>query len=284
VIGGTNFGSSNQNIISASSSLANLGSGLNIGVIQGSINVPGLGSVTDIGLLARALETQVKATIVERPNIQTLDNEEGKFLVGQNVPFVTGSYANTGTTTTTTTGSTVTPFQTYERHDVGLQLRVKPQISEGGSVRMGIYIEDSSVSSGTSGTGLVLNKRMFETNVVVDDGNFIVISGMLQDQINENQSKVPLLGDIPYLGALFRYDSREHIKTQTLVFLRPIVLRDAKSEGDVARERYEGLRRDLNTTEPRPNLVLPDMHFDALPTLPATATPSATPTQTPDKP
>ncbi|HYA75574.1 MAG TPA: type II secretion system secretin GspD, partial [Burkholderiaceae bacterium] len=141
VIGGTNFGGPTQNIISAASNLTNLGNGLNIGVIKGSITIPGVGSVTNIGLLARALETTANATILSRPNIQTLDNEEGKFLVGQNVPFVSGSYAATGAVTTTT-GTSVTPFQTYERQDVGLQLRVKPQISEGGSVRLAIYIED----------------------------------------------------------------------------------------------------------------------------------------------
>jgi general secretion pathway protein D len=268
VIGGTNFGGTSQNIVSAASSLGNLGAGLNIGVVQGSVNIPGLGTVTNIGMLARALETRANATILERPNIQTLDNEEGRFLVGQNVPFVTGSYANTGSTTTTS-GSTVTPFQTYERHDVGLQLRVKPQISEGGSVRLGIYIEDSSVSSGSSGTDLILNKRMFDTNVVVDDGNFIVISGMIQDQINDNQYKVPLLGDIPWLGTLFRYDKREHIKTQTLVFLRPQVLRDAQSERRLAEDRYDTIRNDLKASNLSERALLPEMKIDPLPATPA---------------
>jgi general secretion pathway protein D len=268
VVGGTNFGSSSQNIISAATSLGNLGAGLNIGVIKGSVNIPGIGTVTNMALLARALETRVNANILERPNIQTLDNEEGKFLVGQNVPFVTGSYANTGTTTTTTTGSTVTPFQTYERHDVGLMLRVKPQISEGGTVRMTIYIEDSSVSSGTSGTDLVLNKRMFETNVVVEDGNFIVIAGMIQDQTNESQYKVPVLGDIPWLGALFRYDTREHIKTQTMVFLRPTVIRNEAGERSVALDRYGYIRDELANNAPAHNLVLHDMNVEALGPMP----------------
>lgn len=264
VIGGTNFGNSSQNIVSAATNLGNLGAGLNIGVVQGSVNIPGLGTITNIGMLAHALETKANATILERPNIQTLDNEEGRFLVGQNVPFVTGSYANTGSTTTTN-GSSVTPFQTYERHDVGLQLRVKPQISEGGSVRLGIYIEDSSISSGSSGTDLILNKRMFETNVVVDDGNFIVISGMIQDQLNSNQYKVPVLGDIPYLGNLFKFETREHIKTQTLVFLRPLVLRDAQSEHGLAQDRYDSIRGDLQKTTLPDGLLLPGMKIDTLP-------------------
>jgi general secretion pathway protein D len=280
VIGGTNFGAAGagQNIIGAAQSVGTLGAGLNIGVVKGTVNVPGLGSVTNIAVLARALETQVNANILSRPNIQTLDNEEGKFLVGQNVPFVTGSYANTGTSTTTA-GSSVTPFQTFERHDVGLQLRVKPQISEGGSVRLTIYIEDSSVSSGTSGTGLVLNKRSFETSVIVEDGNFVVISGMIQDQTNETQYKVPLLGDIPVLGALFRYDTREHVKTQTMVFLRPSVIRDQASASAIALDRYDYIRNEMAGAVPAHNLVLPDMSIAPLPPLPAphAAAPAAAP-------
>jgi general secretion pathway protein D len=258
VIGGTNFGNSSQNIISAASNLTNLGNGLNIGVIKGSITIPGVGSVTNIGVLARALETTANATILSRPNIQTLDNEEGKFLVGQNVPFVSGSYAATGAVTTST-GTSVTPFQTFERQDVGLQLRVKPQISEGGSVRLAIYIEDSSVSPGTSGTDLVLNKRSFETSVIVEDGNFVVISGMIQDQVNESQFKVPLLGNIPLLGALFRYDTREHVKTQTMVFLRPTVIRDEQASRSVMLDRYDYIRNELEKAAPPFNPVLPDM-------------------------
>jgi general secretion pathway protein D len=269
VIGGTNFGNSSQNIISGATSIGALGQGLNIGVIKGTVNIPGIGTVTNIGMLARALETKVNANILSRPNIQTLDNEEGKFLVGQNVPFVTGSYAATGTATTTT-ATAVTPFQTYERHDVGLQLRVKPQISEGGTVRLTIYIEDSSVSSGSSGTDLILNKRSFETNVIVEDGNFVVISGMIQDQTNENQYKVPLLGDIPLLGALFRYDTREHIKTQTMVFLRPTVIRDEAASHEVTLDRYDYIRNELARAAPARHLILPDMSVETLGPLPGT--------------
>jgi len=266
VVGGTNFGSSSQNIVSAASNITNLGPGLNLGVIRGTVTIPGVGQVTNIGLLARALEQTANATILSRPNIQTLDNEEGKFLVGQNVPFVSGSYAATGSTTTTT-GTTVTPFQTFERQDVGLLLRVKPQISEGGSVRLAIYIEDSAVEPGTSGTDLVLDKRSFETSVIVEDGNFVVISGMIRDQVNENQFKVPILGNIPILGALFRYDTREHIKTQTMVFLRPIVIRDEESSHSVVMDRYDYIRAQLAKAAPSSNLVLPDMPTGWLPPL-----------------
>ncbi|SPJ18829.1 Type II and III secretion system protein [Burkholderiales bacterium] len=275
VVGGTNFGNSSQNIISGAESLGNLGQGLNIGVIKGTITVPGIGSITNIALLARALETTANANILQRPNIQTLDNEEGKFLVGQNVPIVTGSYANTGTVTTTNTGSTVTPFQTYQRQDVGMLLRVKPQVSEGGSVRLTIYIEDSSVSSGTSGTELVLNKQSFETSVMVEDGSFVVISGMISDQTNENQYKVPLLGDIPLLGYLFRYDTREHIKTQTMVFLRPTVIRDEAASGTVASDRYDYIRNALAQAQPEHHPVLGNYGIAPLPPMPAKGPPGA---------
>jgi len=247
LVGGTNFGSSN-NIIGAAQNLASVGNGLNIGVIKGQVTIPGIsGAVTNIGALATAFAQVTNANILSRPNIQTLDNEEGRFLVGQNVPFVTGSYAATGTVSTS---AAVNPFQTFERHDVGLQLRVRPQVSEGGTVRLAIYIEDSSVSPGTAGSGLVLNKRSFETSVIVEDGNFVVISGMIQDQVNEDQYKVPVIGDIPLLGRLFRYDHREHVKTQTMVFLRPTVIRDEAQSASLARDRYEYIRNELNGAAP----------------------------------
>jgi general secretion pathway protein D len=264
VIGGTNFGSTSSpttNIIGAAQSIGNLGTGLNLGVVKGTINIPGLGSVTNISVLARALETKANANILSRPNIQTLDNEEGKFLVGQNVPFLTGSYSQTSST------ATVSPFQTYERHDIGLQLRVKPQISEGGTVRLTIYIEDSTVASTSASAGVTLNKRSFETSVIVEDGNFVVISGMIQDQVNESQSKVPLLGDIPWIGALFRYDTREHVKTQTMVFLRPRVIRDENASHEVTADRYAYIRNELTNAAPERNLVLADMPL-AIPPLP----------------
>jgi general secretion pathway protein D len=274
VVGGTNFGGAGTNILGVAQNLGSLGSGLNIGVIKGQVSIPGIsGAVTNIGALASALSSVTKANIVSRPNIMTLDNEEGRFLVGQNVPFVTGSYAATGNTSGS---SAVNPFQTFERHDVGLQLRIRPQVSEGGSVRMAIYIEDSSVSGGTSGSGLVLNKRSFESNVVVADGNFAVISGMIQDQANESVSKVPLLGDIPLLGSLFRYETRDHTKTQTMVFLRPIVLRDEERATSLARERYDYIRNELGDAASDAGSLLGAGGVAPLPALPP-ATPATTP-------
>ena len=133
VIGGTNFGVGGQNIIDAAQNIGAVRQGLNIGIVRGKVNIPGIGEILNLGFLARALETKADANILSTPTIQTLDNEEAKFLVGQNIPLITGSYANTGAGGT---AAGVNPFQTFERRDIGLQLRVRPQISEGGVVRL----------------------------------------------------------------------------------------------------------------------------------------------------
>jgi len=263
VVGGTNFGSGATNIVGLAQNITAPAPGLNLGIIKGQINIAGT-VITNVGLLARALETTANANILSRPNIQTLDNEEGKFLVGQNVPFVTGAYAATGTNT----ASTVNPFQTFERRDVGLQLQVKPQVSEGGVVRLAIYVEDSSVAPGTAGDALVLNKRSFQTNVIVEDGSFVVISGLIQDQANETRSKVPLLGDLPLIGNLFRYDTRTRTKTQTMVFLRPTIIRDEAAAAEIALDRYDYMRTQVEQSRQPNHLVLPNLSVDPLPLAP----------------
>jgi general secretion pathway protein D len=274
-IGGTNFTNgtgTGSNIVGLAGNIASPAPGLNLGIIKGQINIGGT-TITNVGLLARALETMANTNILSRPNIQTLDNEEGKFLVGQNVGLVTGAYANTGTVGT----STVNPFQTFERHDVGLQLAIKPQISEGGTVRLAIYIEDSSVASGSSVDNPVLNKRSFQTNVLVEDGSFVVISGLIQDQADETQNKVPILGDIPLIGRLFRYDTRDHTKTQTMVFLRPTIIRDEKAAADIAVNRYDFMRTQIDRTRQGNLPPLPNLSVDPLPPLMPSARPAAPP-------
>lgn len=284
VIGGTNFTSGQSNLNNAANTnitslAANLGApapGLNVGIVKGTITLPGTNvQITNLGVLARALQSLANTNILSRPNIQTLDNEEGKFLVGQNIGLLTGAYATAASTTTTAAG--INPFQTYDRRDVGLQLAIKPQISEGGTVRLAIYIEDSSIAAGTSATNPVLNKRSFETNVLVEDGSFVVISGLIQDQADETQNKVPVLGDIPFLGRLFRYDSRDHIKTQTMVFLRPTIIRSEDSAAELAIDRYDYIRAQLKDTR-QPDLPpLPDMSLQELPPAPLQARPRVEP-------
>jgi general secretion pathway protein D len=250
VIGGTNFGArgGGTNIIDAAQNLASLGTGLNIGVIRGRVTIPGIGEVTNLGLLARALETRANANVLSRPNIQTLDNEEAKFLVGQNVPFQTGSF------TQGATGAT-NPFQTFERRDIGTQLRVRPQISEGGAVRLSIYLEVSSIAPTTVQGQIVTNKRSFESTVIVDDGNFVVLSGLIEDRSSDSQSKVPLLGDLPLIGGLFRYDNRSRTKTNTMIFLRPYVIRDERASSTLAADRYEFMRAQMVDSQ-RPDTLL----------------------------
>ncbi|RKT63022.1 general secretion pathway protein D [Azonexus fungiphilus] len=237
VIGGTKFGGSGQNIVSAATSIANTGGGLNFGVVNGTINVPGLGTITNLGLLARFLESEVRANILSTPSIMTLDNEEAKIVIGQNLPFVTGAYS-------TTAGSTsVTPFQTYERRDVGLTLKVKPKITEGGVVHIQIYQEASSVQSGTAGnaSGPVTNKRSLESSVLVDDGRLLVLGGLIEDNLGSDEEKVPVLGDVPVLRNLFRYENRSRKKTNLMVFLRPRIVRDERDYDGLTEDRYSQL-------------------------------------------
>jgi general secretion pathway protein D len=264
IIGGTNFGArgGGANIIDASQNLGSLGAGLNLGVIRGSVTLPGIGTITNLGFLARALETVANANVLSRPNIQTLDNEEARFLVGQNVPFQTGSF------TSGTQGAT-NPFQTFERKDIGTQLRVKPQVSEGGAVKMAIYLEVSSIAPTTVQGQIVTNKRSFESNVLVEDGNFVVLSGLIEDRANDGDSRVPLLGSIPLIGWLFRYETRQRTKTNTMIFLRPYVVRDEATSSGLALDRYDYMRSQLATAQKPDNLIFRGFEGRDLPPPPA---------------
>lgn len=259
-IGGTNFGArgTGTNIIDAATNLSTLGSGLNIGVVSGKINIPGVGEVLNLGALARALESDANANILSTPNLVMLDNEEAKIVIGQNVPFVTGSY------TTTTTPS---PFQTIERRDVGLTLRVRPQVSEGGSVKLQIYQEISSLRPTTTASDVITDKRSIESTVLVDDGRILVLGGLIQDTMQDGIDKVPLLGDIPLFGHLFKSETRKRMKTNLMVFLRPYVLRDTAAADGVTSERYDFIRQKQAEFRMQPHFALPDMQMAPLPVL-----------------
>ncbi|CAG0964669.1 Secretin GspD 2 [Burkholderiales bacterium] len=234
-IGGTNFGArgSGQNIIDIAGNIGAAGQGLNIGVVRGQVTLPGIGTIANLGVLARALETQASANILSTPSLLTLDNEEAKIVIGQNVPFITGQYAQTGSATTPT------PFQTIERRDVGLTLKVRPQVTEGGTVRLAIYQEVSNVLDKSNVAGVITNKRSLESTVLVDDGQVVVLGGLIQDSFIDADDKVPLLGDAPLIGSLFRYETRKRSKTNLMVFLRPQVLRSAASGQGVTADRYD---------------------------------------------
>jgi general secretion pathway protein D len=248
---GTNFGSGGSNIVQLATQGAagtvSPGKGLNLGAVSKN------DGVYVLGFLARFLEQNGAGNILSTPNLLTLDNEEAKIVIGQNVPFVTGQFTNTGST-----GGTVNPFQTIERKDVGLTLRVRPQISENGTVRMAIFQEVSSVqaSSLNSSTGLVTNKRSIESNVLVEDGSIVVLGGLLQDEYGDNQEKVPGLADVPFFGHLFKSESRSRKKTNLMVFLRPVVVRDALATENLSMERYDLMRSGQQNAQPKPNAIL----------------------------
>ncbi len=242
----------------------NVGEGLNLGLLR-SIN-----GVVSLAAIARALQSQANTNIVSTPNLITLDNEEAKIVVGENVPFITGQFTGAGGT-----GANANPFQTIERQDVGITLRIKPQIGEGGAVRMQIFQEQSSVlattAAGTTNAGPSTSKRSIEGTVVVDDGQILVLGGLIEDRFITNRSKVPLLGDIPWLGALFRSESRERRRTNLMVFLRPIVMRDAESANRFSVDRYEQMRGQQERSQPPQSLVLPINEAPVLPERPASS-------------
>jgi general secretion pathway protein D len=189
--------------------------------------------------LIQALESDASTNILSTPTITTLDNQEAEIVIGQNVPFITGSYTSTGGTS-----NSVNPFQTVEREDVGLTLRVKPQINEGNSIKLEIEQEISSLNA-TASTGtsdIVTNKRTFKTVLMVDDGNTIVLGGLIEETLKQTEEKVPILGDVPLLGALFRANKTDKVKTNLMVFLRPVVIRDDAITTQIATNKYNYFR------------------------------------------
>ena len=258
VIGGTNLGGSGINL-GGITTLDVLGSGLSLGVLRGTVNIGGI-EVANLNLLARALQSRGGANILSTPNLLTLDNEQASIVVGKTVPFVTGQYITSGG------GTSNNPFQTVQREDVGLTLRVRPQISEGGTVKLEIYQEVSSIDERLSNSaGIVTNKRAIETNVLVDDGQIIVLGGLIEDTVSETREGVPVLSDIPVLGGLFRYDKRQRGKTNLMVFLRPYVVRDAQGGNRVTLDRYDYMRRLQSQLQPGEHGILPTMGAPLLP-------------------
>ncbi len=264
----TGFSSGGDNLVSqaaahAAGSILPPGNGLTLGVFNAS----------GLGALAHALETDTHANILSMPNLITLDNEEAKIIVGQNVPFVTGQY--TTAASSSSNAGVVNPFQTVERQDIGLTLQVKPQISEGGTVKMAIHQETSNIDTtvNTGGAGLATTKRSIDTNVLVNDGQIIVLGGLIDDNMQDTVEKVPGLGDIPLIGALFRYKTRSHVKTDLMVFLRPTIIRNNEQSVSLSGDRYDYIRNaevagqpDQNNLLPNANL-LPNMGAAALPPL-----------------
>jgi general secretion pathway protein D len=268
-VGGTNFGSASAgtNIIGVAQNPLSLvnAKGLNLGLTRGTVTVGGQ-TILNLGMLAHTLDSDGKSHILSTPTLLTLDNEEAKIVIGENVPFITGQYAQTSGSTTPS------PFQTIERKDVGLTLKVKPLITESGTVRLQIYQEVSAVQQGTlnNQAGPSTNKRAIESTVLVDDGQIVALGGLIQDQVDQNADKVPGLGELPLFGQLFRYDARQRKRTNLTIFLRPVILRDGLAQSRLSNSRYDDILR-RQKAEPLPaHWLLPDI---PVPTLPERAAP-----------
>jgi len=264
-------------ISSTSSNLATLYSGFQSGSLSvpagtylGLFNGDPTNGTASLGALATAIEKSGDGNVLSTPNLLMLDNEEAKITVGQNIPIVTGSY------TTSSSGSS-NPFTTVERKDIGIKLKVRPQVSDGGTITLTVSQEVSGIDNtvSTDGAGIATKVRTVDTKVLIDSGQTIVLGGMIQDNVTITQSKTPLLGDIPWLGQLFRYESRSREKVNLMVFLRPVILRDSQATTALSNERYQYLRAEQSAFDPGKNFMLPDLPKVVLPAMPA-PTPGAT--------
>ncbi|RDK08419.1 type II secretion system secretin GspD [Cupriavidus lacunae] len=280
VFAGTNFGTGGQNILNLSLAGALYNSNHTAGIAAaqqlvqdvGGLNLGVVNKALGLGALLRALGTNGSVNLLSTPNLITLENEEAKILIGQNIPITTGSYAQTGA------AASVTPFQTFDRKDVGITLRVKPQITDGGLVKMQIFQESSSVVQSTANLiqGPTTNVRSIETNVLVDDGQIIVLGGLIEDSYGDGVQKVPLLGDIPWIGGLFRYENKNRSKTNLLVFLRPYVMRTASAADRLTQDRYDYMRAQQQEFV-SPNIMVRDTNTPLLPPADAPTTPFVDP-------
>ncbi len=250
----TSFGSGGSNILEIATESALPDSGLTLGGLS-----EGSGG-TDFGILIRALASDANNNILSTPSLVTLDNEEAEIVVGQNVPFVTGSFSSQDTG-----GSATNPFQTIERRDVGITLKVKPQINEGDTVKMDIEQEVSSLSSSSQTTSdVVTNKRSLKTTVLVQDDQTLVLGGLIDDTVRTTDERVPLLGDIPVLGRLFQYQRTNKIKQNLMIFLHPRILREKGLADHYTGEKYNYMRAEQADRQRKKQTLM----IDDLPELP----------------
>ena len=266
VVGYTNFDSASFNGLSVSelaSAIVNetvpssLGSGLNLALGSTSSSVR-------FAALISALASDANTNVLSTPTIVTLDNEEAEIIIGQNAPFVTGTF-----TTSVDGGDGVgNPFQTIERQDVGLTLRVKPQINEGNAIQLDINQEVSSVvpTATSLAQGPTTNKRSLKTNVLVEDGQVLVLGGLIDDQFDETIQKVPGLGDIPVIGGLFRYRQASKTKRNLMIFLHPVILRNALDGDERSADKYSYIRDQQHRERQQGIALLPEVQTPLLKT------------------
>lgn len=247
--------------------IVNLAAGIN-GFLEGDITTPpslsdgislgGIGSIgsTQIALLVNALQGDSSSNILSTPSLLTLDNEEAEIVVGQNVPFIVGRSVETS-------GQA---FDTIERQDVGIKLKIRPQINEGNAVRLEIAQEVSQIAPGAVGAAdIITNKRSLTTHVMVDDNEMIVLGGLIDDQMVETRDKVPGLGDIPGIGRLFRYDTARLEKRNLMVFLRPVIIRDSAVAESLTHSKYTYIRDQQVREQNRGDRLLPSSSMPVLP-------------------
>ena len=265
-IGVINFGSKPISGVAASIAASNAGSslasdpfGAGTSIAVGRFNDPSF----NFASLINALEGDGKTNVLSTPSLVTLDNEEADIFIGQEVSIPSGSFSSTGT------GSTPTnPFTTFDRVPVGISLKVKPQINEGDTIRLDIEQSTDSIFAGSAGQGnVVTSERRFNTSVMVDDGKMLVLGGLIRDDLVENDQKVPLLGDIPLLGALFRSKTVKKVKTNLMVFLKPQILRDERDGTKLTNSKYNYIRELQKLDEERGVPLLGDENVPVLPDL-----------------
>lgn len=244
--GGTNFQSGGRNILNLSAGLTGAensttvlpGGGLNLGYVGGRTSLLGI-ELLEIGALARALATDANTNVLSTPSIVTMDNQPASINVGQEVPFLSGSFLAEGISTAQ---GQVNPFQTIERQEVGVKLEVTPHVNDGGTIMLAIEQEVSSLAPVIGAVDLVTNKRTISTRVMVPDGSMLVLGGLISDDLQEGTEQVPGLGRIPLLGELFTYRSDTRVKRNLMVFIRPRVLDDPEVMDSITAARYSGIR------------------------------------------
>lgn len=280
VAGITNFSNTTGSLIT----LAGAASGDNpdASLIRQGLTL-GIGSISDAGTswaaLLSALRGDADTNVVSTPQIVTLDNEEAEIRVGQEVPFLTGQFTNTGAA-----GGSVNPFQTIQREEVGTSLKITPQINEGSGVKLKIEQETSSISAGAAGAvDLVTNSRTITTSVFVNDGDVLVLGGLIDDQMRETEQRVPGLGRIPGLGWLFRARKVERVRTNLMVFIRPTILHNAEDARFQTNAKYRFIQDIQRAMQDEPVKLMRDETRPVLPPLPEdqAGTPAETPAETP---
>jgi len=232
-------------------------------VIADGINL-GLGRISDSGTswvgLIQALEADADSNIMATPTLVTLDNEEAEIAVGQEVPFLTGSFSNTGSA-----GGAVNPFQTIERQQVGLTLKITPQINEGNAVLLEIDQEISSILPSVEASDIVTSNRSVTTSVIVSDGDTLVLGGLLQDELTESEQRVPVLGSLPLIGALFRATKTEMRKVNLMIFIKPTILRDDVATSYATNQKYDSIRNLQLAEKDRERRLFQDLTPPTLP-------------------